>query len=136
MRNLDPNIFNLGTNLIFTLISQILLWYNNKYSWLWSRRINYSVWTAQTTDCKFALVSSAANRSPSSALKARFSFSLLTFLLPLNQNGREFLIQANTQKRRKLEDDNSSTSFEHVEVYLIFICYVLYITSYSSWQFL
>uniref|UniRef100_A0A1S4BL79 Serine/threonine-protein kinase TOUSLED-like n=1 Tax=Nicotiana tabacum TaxID=4097 RepID=A0A1S4BL79_TOBAC len=61
------------------------------------------------------LVSSAANRSPSSALKARFSFSLLTFPLPLNQNGREFLIQANTQKRRKLEDDNSSTSFEHVE---------------------
>lgn len=32
-----------------------------------------------------------------------------------DDNGREFLIQANTQKRRKLEDDNSSTSFEHVE---------------------
>ncbi|OIS99798.1 serinethreonine-protein kinase tousled [Nicotiana attenuata] len=32
-----------------------------------------------------------------------------------DNNGREFLIQANTQKRRKLEDDNSSTSFEHVE---------------------
>ncbi|KAJ8552065.1 hypothetical protein K7X08_028508 [Anisodus acutangulus] len=32
-----------------------------------------------------------------------------------DDNGVEFLIQANTQKRRKLEEDNSSTSFEHVE---------------------
>nr|XP_016496662.1 PREDICTED: uncharacterized protein LOC107815566 [Nicotiana tabacum] len=43
-------------------------------------------------------------------------FFLIADISPsLNQNGREFLIQANTQKRRKLEDDNSSTSFEHVE---------------------
>ncbi|MCD9639994.1 hypothetical protein HAX54_025005 [Datura stramonium] len=33
-----------------------------------------------------------------------------------DDNGVEFLIQANTQKRRKLEEDNNSTSFEHVEV--------------------
>ncbi|KAK4358505.1 hypothetical protein RND71_020734 [Anisodus tanguticus] len=32
-----------------------------------------------------------------------------------DDNGVEFLIQASTQKRRKLEEDNSSTSFEHVE---------------------
>ncbi|XP_055834364.1 serine/threonine-protein kinase TOUSLED isoform X1 [Solanum dulcamara] len=32
-----------------------------------------------------------------------------------DDNGVEYLIQANTQKRRKLEEDNSSTSFEHVE---------------------
>ncbi|KAK4369587.1 hypothetical protein RND71_013379 [Anisodus tanguticus] len=32
-----------------------------------------------------------------------------------DDNGVEFLIQANTQKRHKLEEDNSSTSYEHVE---------------------
>ncbi|CAN4107540.1 unnamed protein product [Withania somnifera] len=32
-----------------------------------------------------------------------------------DNNEVEFLIQANTQKRRKLEEDNSSTSFDHVE---------------------
>ncbi|NP_001234393.1 tousled-like protein [Solanum lycopersicum] len=32
-----------------------------------------------------------------------------------DDNGVEYLIQANTQKRRKLEDDDSSTSFDHVE---------------------
>lgn len=32
------------------------------------------------------------------------------------QNGREFLIQANTQKRQKLRGDDDSTVFEHVEV--------------------
>ncbi len=34
----------------------------------------------------------------------------------LCQNGGEFLIQANTQKRQKLQEDDSSTVFEHVEV--------------------
>ncbi|XP_060169987.1 serine/threonine-protein kinase TOUSLED isoform X1 [Lycium barbarum] len=32
-----------------------------------------------------------------------------------DDSGVEFLIQANTQKRRKLEEENSSNSFEHVE---------------------
>ncbi|CAN4119118.1 unnamed protein product [Withania somnifera] len=33
-----------------------------------------------------------------------------------DDNGVEFLIQANTQKRRRLEEDNSSTSFDNVEI--------------------
>lgn len=32
-----------------------------------------------------------------------------------DDNGGEFLIQANTQKRQKLQEDDSSTVFEHVE---------------------
>ncbi|XP_057445476.1 serine/threonine-protein kinase TOUSLED isoform X2 [Lotus japonicus] len=32
-----------------------------------------------------------------------------------DDNGEEFLIQANTQKRRKLEEDDNSNVFEHVE---------------------
>lgn len=41
----------------------------------------------------------------------RFDISVLVC-----QNGGEFLIQANTQKRQKVED---STLFEHVEVSVI-----------------
>lgn len=32
------------------------------------------------------------------------------------QNGGEFLIQANAQKGQKLQEDNTSTVYEHVEV--------------------
>jgi hypothetical protein len=44
-----------------------------------------------------------------------FSFSDLDSIV-LCQNGGGFLIQANTQKRQKLQEDDNSTVFECVEV--------------------
>ena len=44
-----------------------------------------------------------------------FSFSDLDSIV-LCQNGGGFLIQANTQKRQKLQEDDNSNVFERVEV--------------------
>lgn len=43
-------------------------------------------------------------------------FSFLTLTNLSCQNGGEFLIQANAQKGPKLQEDDNSTVFEHVEV--------------------
>lgn len=46
-----------------------------------------------------------------------FIDSFVGFFVFLFQNGEEFLIQANTQKRQKLQEDGSAASvFECVEV--------------------
>lgn len=45
------------------------------------------------------------------------SFSVFVTLKDLScQNGGEFLIQANTQKRQKHPEDDNSIAFEQVEV--------------------
>ncbi|GMP91808.1 hypothetical protein CsSME_00042324 [Camellia sinensis var. sinensis] len=43
-----------------------------------------------------------------------------------DDNGTAYLIQANTQKRRKLEEDDNSSASEHVEVdfYIAIVCLI------------
>lgn len=40
------------------------------------------------------------------------------------QNGGEFLILANTQKRQRIQEDNNSSAFEHLEVDFCFLFFL------------